>query len=143
MNYSLGNMNRIAIDSHRSLFSGLFAVFELLLLVSVVALWCIDPRRMSGLDDAAGITVFFFGLSVVSWLLRRAAPRMARVGLITVVGSFIACSFARFAYAAGEPAEALKGDRASQHSVRINDQWRICFVWRGGNAEQVEIVDYH
>jgi hypothetical protein len=87
-------MNRIAIDSHRSLFYALFAIFELLLLVSVVALWCIDPRRMSGLDDAAGITFWFsfFGLSVVCWLLRRAAPRMARVGLITLVGSFIAGS---------------------------------------------------
>jgi proteic killer suppression protein len=39
--------------------------------------------------------------------------------------------------------EALKGDRKGQHSIRINDQWRICFVWQGGNAEQVEIVDYH
>ncbi len=39
--------------------------------------------------------------------------------------------------------EALKADRKGQHSVRINDQWRICFVWRDGNAEQVEIVDYH
>jgi len=39
--------------------------------------------------------------------------------------------------------EALKGDRKGQHSIRINDQWRICFVWRGGDAEQIEIVDYH
>ena len=39
--------------------------------------------------------------------------------------------------------EALKGDRKGQHSIRINEQWRICFVWRGGHAEQVEIVDYH
>jgi proteic killer suppression protein len=39
--------------------------------------------------------------------------------------------------------EALKGDRKGQHSLRINDQWRICFVWRKGHAAQVEIVDYH
>ena len=39
--------------------------------------------------------------------------------------------------------EALKGARKGQHSIRINDQWRICFVWRNGNAEAVEIVDYH
>jgi proteic killer suppression protein len=39
--------------------------------------------------------------------------------------------------------EALKGNRKGQHSIRINDQWRICFVWRSGHAEQVEIVDYH
>lgn len=43
----------------------------------------------------------------------------------------------------GNRLEALRGDRAGQHSIRINDQWRICFVWRDGGAEQVEIVDYH
>ena len=39
--------------------------------------------------------------------------------------------------------EALKGERKGQYSIRINDRWRICFGWRSGNAEQVEIVDYH
>ena len=39
--------------------------------------------------------------------------------------------------------EALKGKRKGQYSIRINDQWRICFVWREGNAANVEIVDYH
>jgi proteic killer suppression protein len=39
--------------------------------------------------------------------------------------------------------EVLKGERKGQWSIRINDQWRICFEWRSGNAEQVEIVDYH
>jgi proteic killer suppression protein len=39
--------------------------------------------------------------------------------------------------------EALTRDRAGQHSVRINDQWRICFVWHEGNCDKVEIVDYH
>lgn len=43
----------------------------------------------------------------------------------------------------GNRLEALKGDRAGQHSIRINDQFRICFVWNGSDAEQVEIVDYH
>ena len=43
----------------------------------------------------------------------------------------------------GNRLEALKGDRKGQHSIRINDQWRICFVWRDGNAWEVEIVDYH
>ncbi len=42
----------------------------------------------------------------------------------------------------GNRLEALKGNRRGQHSIRINDQWRICFVWRDG-AEDVEIVDYH
>jgi proteic killer suppression protein len=39
--------------------------------------------------------------------------------------------------------EALKGDRARQHSIRINDQYRVCFVWYRGDAFDVEIVDYH
>lgn len=43
----------------------------------------------------------------------------------------------------GNRLEALKGDRAGQHSIRINNQWRICFVWKDGNAYFVEIVDYH
>ena len=43
----------------------------------------------------------------------------------------------------GNRLERLKGDRAGQHSVRINNQWRICFVWRRGQALDVEIVDYH
>lgn len=43
----------------------------------------------------------------------------------------------------GNRLEALKGDRKGQHSIRINDQWRICFRWRAGNAYDVEITDYH
>lgn len=43
----------------------------------------------------------------------------------------------------GNRLEALKGDRKGQHSIRINDQWRICFVWSDGSAFDVEIVDYH
>jgi proteic killer suppression protein len=43
----------------------------------------------------------------------------------------------------GNRLEGLKGDRSGQHSIRINDQWRICFVWRDGHVAEVEIVDYH
>ena len=43
----------------------------------------------------------------------------------------------------GNRLEALKGERGGQHSIRINDQWRICFVWKDGHAHAVEIVDYH
>ena len=43
----------------------------------------------------------------------------------------------------GNRLEALKRNRLGQHSIRINDQWRICFVWTGTDAEEVEIVDYH
>ncbi len=43
----------------------------------------------------------------------------------------------------GNRLEALSRDRKGQYSIRINDQWRLCFVWRDGNALDVEIVDYH
>ena len=39
--------------------------------------------------------------------------------------------------------EALKGDRQGQHSIRVNDQYRVCFVWKDGDAHDVEVVDYH
>lgn len=43
----------------------------------------------------------------------------------------------------GNRLEVLRGDRAGRHSIRINDQWRICFRWTTNGAEEVEIVDYH
>jgi len=43
----------------------------------------------------------------------------------------------------GNRLERLKGDRKDQNSIRINDQWRICFAWRDGHAYEMEIVDYH
>ncbi len=43
----------------------------------------------------------------------------------------------------GNRLEALRGDRSGQHSIRINDQFRLCFTWRDGGAEDVEFVDYH
>jgi proteic killer suppression protein len=43
----------------------------------------------------------------------------------------------------GNRLEALKGGRRGQHSIRVNDQWRVCFVWNSAGPEQVEIVDYH
>jgi len=43
----------------------------------------------------------------------------------------------------GNKLEALKGNRKGQHSIRINDQWRICFKWERGNVENVKIEDYH
>jgi toxin HigB-1 len=43
----------------------------------------------------------------------------------------------------GNRLERLRGDRKGQYSIRINDQWRVCFEWRGGHAYEVEIVDYH
>ena len=43
----------------------------------------------------------------------------------------------------GNRLEALRADRRGQYSIRINDRWRICFVWRNGESREVEIVDYH
>jgi proteic killer suppression protein len=43
----------------------------------------------------------------------------------------------------GNKLEALKGDRQGQYNIRINDQWRVCFKWKNGDAYDVEIVDYH
>ncbi len=43
----------------------------------------------------------------------------------------------------GNRLEALKGERAGQYSIRINDRWRVCFVWKEGDVYEVEIVDYH
>lgn len=43
----------------------------------------------------------------------------------------------------GNRLEKLSGEREGQYSMRVNDQWRVCFVWRGGNAHEVEICDYH
>jgi proteic killer suppression protein len=43
----------------------------------------------------------------------------------------------------GNRLEKLKGDRAGRYAIRVNDQWRVCFAWRDGDAYEVEIVDYH
>lgn len=47
------------------------------------------------------------------------------------------------AFPPGNRLEALKGNRKGQHSIRINDQWRICFHWIEGQAQEIEVVDYH
>ena len=54
-----------------------------------------------------------------------------------------ATSLSDLAALPGNRLEMLKGDRAGQYSIRINDQWRICFKWKDGNASDVEIADYH
>lgn len=55
----------------------------------------------------------------------------------------VAAKLTDLAAPGGNRLEALHGERKEQHSIRINDQWRICFVWRDGEAYEVEIVDYH
>ena len=85
-------MNQISPGSHRGLFYVLFAIFEPLLLCSVVVLYSSDPRRRPILDAAAGVTSLFsvLALSILCWIFRRNAERLAALGLITV----LVCIFA-------------------------------------------------
>jgi proteic killer suppression protein len=66
-----------------------------------------------------------------------------RAAQIRLLGLRAAGRLADLAVPPGNRLEALKGDRAGQHSVRINDQYRICFRWKKGAAHDVEITDYH
>lgn len=66
-----------------------------------------------------------------------------RVALRKLVQIDASPSLGDLRFPPGNRLEALKGSRQGQMSLRINDQWRICFRWRDGGAEDVEIVDYH
>ena len=70
-----------------------------------------------------------------SGFARQAEIRLDRLDAATSLNDLAAIG--------GNRLEALKGDRAGQYSIRINDQWRICFKWSGNKAKDVEIVDYH
>jgi proteic killer suppression protein len=70
----------------------------------------------------------------------RSFERVARRKLLMVDGAH---SLLDLTLPPANRLEALKGDRRGQHSIRINDQWRVCFVWRDGHAHTVEIVDFH
>ncbi len=70
----------------------------------------------------------------------RATERAARRKLLQL---HAAARLEDLAVPPGNRLEALRGDRAGQHRIRINDRWRVCFEWREGHAFNVEIVDYH
>jgi toxin HigB-1 len=70
-------------------------------------------------------------------------PDLRRVALRKLVMIDDAADLRDLLVPPGNRLEALSGGRKGQHSIRINDQYRICFVWRDGNAYEVEIVDYH
>jgi len=70
-------------------------------------------------------------------------PRVQRAALRKLRQLGSAASLDDLRVPPGNRLEALHGDRAGQHSIRINDQWRICFVWTDAGPEEVEIVDYH
>lgn len=74
---------------------------------------------------------------------RRVPPTLHRIALRKLRMLDAATSLEDLRVPPANRLEKLTGDRAGQWSVRINDQWRICFLWRDGNAYGVEIVDYH
>ena len=75
--------------------------------------------------------------------VKRFGPDVQRVGLRKLRMLDAAVELDDLRIPPANRLEKLKGDRSGQHSIRINRQWRICFVWRGGGAHEVEIVDYH
>jgi proteic killer suppression protein len=80
------------------------------------------------------------------WRRERVAavdPRIHRVALRKLVMLDAATVLDDLRVPPGNRIETLKGDRAGQHSIRINQRWRICFVWTEAGPEHVEIVDYH
>ena len=70
-------------------------------------------------------------------------PELYRIALRKLVQLDAAESLAELRVPPGNRLEALPADRAGQHSIRVNERWRVCFVWRQGDAYDVEIVDYH
>ena len=89
-----------------------------------------------------------FGNSLAEAAWRRQAAKRVPVDILKVANRKLlqlhnARSLDDLKAPPGNRLEALRGDREGQHSIRINDQWRICFRWQDGDAHDVEIVDYH
>jgi toxin HigB-1 len=74
---------------------------------------------------------------------RKLSPEMQRIGLRKLHMLKRAQTLDDLRIPPGNRLEALKGDRLGEYSIRINDRWRICFVWEQGDVYEVEIVDYH
>lgn len=75
--------------------------------------------------------------------VRRYDPRILRVALRKLVILDAAVRLEELRVPPGNRLEALSGNRVGQYSIRVNDQWRICFTWTDSGPENVEIVDYH
>jgi toxin HigB-1 len=75
--------------------------------------------------------------------IRRLPTDLQRIALRKLVLLDAATSLLDLRIPPANRLEKLAGNRSGQHSIRINDQWRICFRWSGGDAHDVEIVDYH
>lgn len=74
---------------------------------------------------------------------RRWPPALQLAALRKLILLHTAEQLEELALPPGNRLEKLRGNRAGQHSIRVNNQWRICFRWTGNKAEDVEIVDYH
>jgi proteic killer suppression protein len=74
---------------------------------------------------------------------RKLGPEIQRIGLRKLRMLHRARTLDDLRVPPGNRLEALKGDRQGQYSIRINDRWRICFIWEPGDVYEVEIVDYH
>ena len=75
--------------------------------------------------------------------VRRYPPALRRVMLRKLGHVDAAVRLDDLRFPPGNRLEKLHGDRAGQHSIRVNDQWRVCFRWIDGHAHEVELVDYH
>jgi toxin HigB-1 len=76
-------------------------------------------------------------------LVRRFPAELHRIMLRKLLVLDAATALDELRVPPGNRLEKLKGDRAGQHSIRVNDQWRVCFRWADGSAQDVAIVDYH
>jgi proteic killer suppression protein len=75
--------------------------------------------------------------------VRKFGPEVQRAALRKLLILDAAVTLENLRVPPGNRLEALRGDRKGQHGIRVNDQWRICFTWKDGDAHDVEIVDYH
>lgn len=99
----------------------------------------IEASRCMIRSFACGNTAKLFALEKV----RAFPPDIQRTALRKLAQLHAVTELLQLRVPPGNRLEALKGDRKSQHSIRINDQWRICFRWEADGPHDVEIVDYH
>jgi proteic killer suppression protein len=97
----------------------------------------LSSAMIAGFRDADTERLWLTGRS------KRLRPQLNRRALKKLYILNAALALVNLAVPPGNRLEKLRRDRSGQHSIRINDQYRICFVWRDGNAHDVELVDYH
>ncbi len=95
------------------------------------------PYVIESFKDEAAKELYETGKS------RRIPAQLHRVALRKLKQLHVSVELNDLAVPPGNRLEALHGDREGQHSIRVNDQYRVCFVWSDGRARDIEIVDYH